>query len=70
MSSSLGYDDWYPYGTLDGQTPPITEAVNSASLMGVLIITAAGMQVPVELLYPVKVILLLVDLWRLRIPPM
>lgn len=42
MSSSVGYDDWYPYGTLDGHTAPITQAVNIASALGVLIVTAAG----------------------------
>ena len=41
-SSSLGYLDWYSYCNMDGNTAVTTIAVDVASSLGVLCITAAG----------------------------
>ena len=42
VSSSIGYIDWYAQSDMDGQTAPITVAVNIAIERGMIIITAVG----------------------------
>jgi len=42
MSSSLGYLDWYSYCDMDGNTGVTTIAVDIATSLGVLCVTAAG----------------------------
>ena len=40
--ASIGYVDWYNYEDLDGDTAPITVAVDVASNLGVLCVNSAG----------------------------
>lgn len=40
--ASIGYNDWYSYEDLDGNTAPITIAVDIASNLGVLCVNSAG----------------------------
>ncbi|MCH7574119.1 MAG: S8 family peptidase [Candidatus Marinimicrobia bacterium] len=44
VSSSLGYLDWYNYNDMDGQTAVTTMAVQIATRLGMVVITAAGNQ--------------------------
>lgn len=42
ISSSLGYNDWYSYESMDGNTAPITRAADLAVKKGIVVVTAAG----------------------------
>lgn len=42
VSTSLGYVDWYPYDSLNGQTAVTTKAARIAASKGVLLVTAMG----------------------------
>jgi len=42
MSSSLGYTDWYTWENMDGNTAITTKAVDIATSLGMLCVTAAG----------------------------
>lgn len=41
-SASLGYLDWYEFSDLDGDTAPITLAVETATRLGMVIVTSVG----------------------------
>ncbi|MCH8023962.1 MAG: S8 family peptidase [Candidatus Marinimicrobia bacterium] len=42
VSSSLGYNAWYEYEQMDGQTAITTRAVSIATQLGMVVVTAAG----------------------------
>ncbi len=42
ITSSLGYNDWYAYENMDGNTAPITRAADLAVKKGILVLAAAG----------------------------
>ena len=42
LSSSIGYIDWYSQNDLDGSTAIITQAVNIAIELGMIVVTAVG----------------------------
>ena len=42
LSSSIGYIDWYSQNDLDGSTARITQAVNIAIELGMVVVTAVG----------------------------
>ncbi len=42
INSSLGYSDWYEYSDLDGNTSRLTQALDYAASIGILVHTAAG----------------------------
>jgi subtilisin family serine protease len=42
VSSSLGYNDWYQYSDMDGNTAVTTVAADLAASRGVVVVTAAG----------------------------
>jgi hypothetical protein len=42
MSSSLGYTDWYVWENMDGNTAVTTKAVDIATSLGMICVTAAG----------------------------
>ena len=42
LSSSIGYIDWYSQNDLDGRTAVITQAVNIAIELGMIVVTAVG----------------------------
>ena len=42
LSSSIGYIDWYSQNDLDGSTAVITQAVNIAIELGMVVVTAVG----------------------------
>lgn len=42
ISSSLGYNDWYTYENMNGNTAPITRAADLAVKKGILVVTAGG----------------------------
>ncbi|SYZ73150.1 putative Subtilisin [Candidatus Zixiibacteriota bacterium] len=42
ISSSLGYNDWYTYEDINGQTAPITIAADIAATRGIAVFNAAG----------------------------
>ena len=42
VSSSLGYNAWYEYEEMDGQTAITTRAVSIATQLGMVVVTAAG----------------------------
>ncbi|HEX9614738.1 MAG TPA: S8 family peptidase, partial [Bacteroidota bacterium] len=42
VSTSLGYIDWYPYDSLDGNTAITTRAARVSASKGVLLVTAMG----------------------------
>ncbi len=41
-SSSVGYNDWYDYSDLDGNTALVTQAMDYAASIGVVCVTSAG----------------------------
>jgi hypothetical protein len=41
-SASLGYLDWYQFSDLDGDTAPITLAVETATRLGMVVVTSVG----------------------------
>ncbi len=41
-SSSLGYNDWYEYSDMDGNTAMVTRAIDYAVSVGVVCVTSAG----------------------------
>jgi subtilisin family serine protease len=42
VSSSLGYNDWYTYEDMDGETAVVTVAVDIAAAKGIAVVTAMG----------------------------
>jgi len=42
ISSSLGYNDWYTYSAMDGNTAVTTIAADIAASRGILVVTSAG----------------------------
>jgi len=42
ISSSVGYNDWYAYENMDGNTAPITIAADLAVKKGILVVASAG----------------------------
>jgi serine protease AprX len=42
VSSSLGYDNWYTWEDMDGQTATCTIAADSAARLGMIVVNAAG----------------------------
>ncbi len=42
VSSSLGYNKWYTYDQMDGQTAITSRAVSIATQLGMVVVTAAG----------------------------
>lgn len=51
ISTSLGYNDWYTYADMDGETAPITIAADIAVGRGIVVCTSAGNQGTTEWFY-------------------
>jgi subtilisin family serine protease len=52
LSSSIGYIDWYSQNDLDGSTARITQAVNIAIELGMVVVTAVGNSGPGGIVAP------------------
>ena len=52
VSSSIGYIEWYTQDSLDGQTAVITQGVNIAIELGMIVVTAVGNSGPGGIVAP------------------